>query len=146
MQPAKEVESNIVSAEDVFGGVFSVLVTRGYTKIQPNQADCAYDSACQAVYLRVLELCDEQDKECGFVILPHMTHGDSQVARDQLRIWLSSRLMHFRNPGDGAYYFSITPRDAEFFLNNSVRVTGFSRRIFEELTDIFIDSMASYSH
>ncbi len=146
MQPAQETDSAIITAEDIFGGIFSILVIRGYKKIQPNQPSCAYDSACQVVYLRVLELCEEQDKVCDFVILPHMTHGDSQVARDQLRIWLSARMMHFRTPGDGSYYFSITPRDAEFFLNNSIRVTGFGRKIFDELTDIFLDSIASYSH
>lgn len=141
--PDTQTEQTRINCGDVFSGVFATLRIRGYIGIQINRMTAvdslAYDSACEAVYKRVRELCDERGDNCRFVIITHRFHGDSQKARDELWHWVSYRMMQLRSDGKGYFYFSINEDFANNVLEHAVNSTGYTKEIFDELTDLFVD-------
>lgn len=134
----KQIE---IEAVDIFGGIISLICIRGYKGIDPRRRTSeqryAYDAACVAVSKRVLELCAERDDYCTFRMVADQMHGDSRRAREELMFWLSCGLVHMRIPSDGFYYFSIGKDEAEEKLQRHIEHTGYTREMFEELTDLF---------
>lgn len=131
-----------INSVDIFGGIFALVKLAGHLGIDPNRHTqdhyFAYDSACVAVAQRVLEISEERGDNCRFRMITHVIHGDSPAARDELTFWLSTHTMHLRTPGNGMYYFSIDDGFAEHMLETSIRHTGYTREIFEELAQLFL--------
>jgi len=124
---------------DIFGGIFSLMVIRGYTSIRPHNSHNTYDAACAAVSAEVEKLCEQRDWWCDFRIRIHPIHGDSPTARDQLLFWQSLRLLHSRVPPNGNLYFDMSKDDAEEWLQKCIDNTTFDREVFVRLTNLFLE-------
>ncbi len=121
---------------DIFDAIFSLLILKGYTDLSLRKR---YDEACVAVYKRVNDICVSSNTTCGFYIVQHPLHGDSQTARDSLREWHINGAMYLRVPVDGSYVFGLDSALAEKRLNGCIERTGFSKEVFEELTRLFLN-------
>lgn len=121
---------------DIFDAIFALLILRGYKSLSLRRR---YDEACVAVYKEVEKLCKTNNAFCGFYMVQHPIHGDSQVARDSLREWCANGRMYICVPRDGTYQFTISKDIAETILERSIEFTGLRKENFKDLTLTFLN-------
>lgn len=143
MPKAEEAQATRINTQDVFDGIFAMVKLRSYDGIDPERSGAngyLYVNACIAVTQRVMELSKERGDECTFRMRPHQIHGTCPDARQVINYWLGSGCMHLRVPGVGFYYFSIFNSQATEILEDSMHNTGYTREIFTELTELFLNT------
>ncbi len=129
----KEIE---ILSHDIFDVIFALLILQGYKNLSLRRR---YDEACVAVYKEVEKMCVRNNVSCGFYMVQHPIHGDSQGARDLLREWCANGRMYLHLPGDGTYHFTVSQHKANTILEHSIKFTGFGREDFEYLALTFLN-------
>lgn len=142
MPKTKHKQQTEVEAVDIFGGIFSLLRIRDYESLNPyrltNRNYYAYDEACIVVSRRVNELCTERGDYCAFCIVVDTNFGNSPNAFAEILFWQSCRRLYKKlHSNSRDFFFCISKSQAESILLRCMYHTGYTRVIFEELTDLF---------